>query len=152
MKAAAEDGTMPDTIELEARLENLPRMLEFVTACARRCGLAARSVHNLELAAEEALVNVCSYAYPAGQGKVRLECCCRDSGGLVLKISDKGKAFNPLEADRPDLESRVSRRQVGGLGIFMLRNLVEQVGYTRRGGRNVLTLEMGGEGEDPHGA
>jgi len=133
---------MPERVEFEARLENLPLMLEQVTGWARGCGLDGKKTRNLELAAEEALVNVYTYAYRQGEGKVTLDCRCRRARGLVLEIRDRGRAFDPLESRPPELDLDIEQRDVGGLGIFMLRQLVDRVGYRRSRGRNVLTLEM----------
>ncbi len=133
---------MPDCEQYDARLENLPRMLEQVTAWARRSGLDSKKVRNLELAAEEALVNVCTYAYGRRPGRVTICCRPRGDGGLELEISDRGRAFDPLGLPEPDLDPDVGRREVGGLGIFMLRRLADRVTYRRSRGRNVLTLEM----------
>ncbi len=133
---------MPDCVKYEARLENLPQMLAYVSACARRCGLGRDKARRLELAAEEALVNVCTYAYGKDRGQVALCCRAGTRGGLELEISDWGKAFDPLNLPEPDLDLDLERRDVGGLGIFMLRNMVDRVAYRRCRGCNVLTLAM----------
>ncbi len=93
----------------------------------------------LELAVEEAVVNICLYAYevPPGELLVRI---CPGEKSFVVELVDEGVPFDPLAVDEPDLRAAVEERAVGGLGIFLVRRVMDEVAYHRDGARNVLRL------------
>jgi serine/threonine-protein kinase RsbW len=124
-----------------ANLENIPPMVAFVAEAAEAAGVHAKRVMQLELATEEAVTNICSYAYEVPPGQVTIV-CARDAGTFRVDFVDNGVPFNPLEAAAPDLQAELENRQVGGLGIFLIRRLLDEVHYNRREGRNVLTLAV----------
>ncbi len=126
---------------LPARLDSLPGLLSPVRACAVGRGLSPQRVNDLELCLEEAVVNVFRYAYPDGPGEV--EVVCRPgTREFTIEIVDQGIPFNPLSLPSPDLDADIQRRPVGGLGVFLIRTLVDEVRYRREGGRNILTLTV----------
>ncbi len=129
-------------IERPALLEKLPEMLAFVTACARQYHLDGKKAQGLEIAAEEMLVNVCSHAYPDTVGTVTIRCRRVDDARLILEIIDSGTPFNPLETPEPDLDLSLENRPVGGLGIFIARQLTDEIRYERKGRCNILTLAV----------
>ena len=95
----------------------------------------------LELAAEEALVNVVSYAYPQGPGQVSVECRSED-GVFHMEIRDQGQPFDPTLGVAPDLSQGVEERGEGGLGIFFIKRFMDKMAYRRDGDSNVLALEV----------
>jgi anti-sigma regulatory factor (Ser/Thr protein kinase) len=100
----------------------------------------AAVTHDLQVVLDEALANVITHGYggdPGGEILVRLE---RLADSFVLEIEDAGTAFDPLQAPPPDLKAPLRRRQVGGLGMHFVRSLMDEVSYTRSGGRNRLRL------------
>ena len=127
-----------ERLELPARLENLSRFLEFATEKARKLGFGER-LPVIELVLEEALVNVIRYAATTAADRVVLEAGLGNEG-LKFTISDHGPAFNPLEAPSPDLESDLLERPVGGLGIHFIRELADDVHWSRKAGENRLQL------------
>ncbi|PKG31246.1 ATP-binding protein [Methanoregula sp.] len=128
------------TITLPARMENLRRLIQFVSGCARQCGYSESRTNEIELAAEEALVNICRYAYPEEAGDVALTCRRSGRGRIVIKIEDSGIPFNPLSIPEPDLRPDIARRKAGGLGIFLMRKMVNEIRYRRDTGKNILTF------------
>ncbi|MBK9966982.1 MAG: ATP-binding protein [Holophagales bacterium] len=94
---------------------------------------------DLELAAEEALMNVCLHAYGGQGGEVALR-AERTGEGFVLEIEDSGPPFDPLSAEAPDTTLPLEAREIGGLGILLVRRVTDQVRWRREKGRNVLTL------------
>lgn len=127
-------------ITLAAKSENLPRFLEYIKEEARRAGFSDKGVHDIQLAAEEAVVNVINYAYPAGKGgDIELSCALKE-GALEIQIADSGIPFNPLERAEPDINAPLAERGIGGLGIYMFRRLMDTVAYRREDDRNILTL------------
>ena len=98
--------------------------------------LAAR----IHLALEEAVSNVIMYAYPEGTaGTMDLD-AVRDGNRLRFTLSDRGKAFDPTAAPRADLTVPLEKRPTGGLGIHLIRSIMDSIRYQRQDGKNVLTM------------
>ena len=95
----------------------------------------------LNLALEEAVTNVVMYAYPAGEeGDVDIVAALSE-GSLLFTISDKGIPFDPTKKEDADITLGVEERQIGGLGIFLVRQLMDTVEYERKDGYNILTMK-----------
>ena len=93
-----------------------------------------------ELAFDEILANITGYAYEDSEEHA-IEVACRwDGQTLTAEVVDDGRPFDPLSAEAPDLEAGIDDREVGGLGLFLVRQLMDEVGYRREGGRNRLSL------------
>lgn len=122
-----------------ASIENIPQMVAFVAETAEAYGVHPKRVMHLELATEEAVTNVCSYAYQVPPGKVWIHVSQAESSVRVDFIDD-GVPFDPLAADAPDLQSDLDKREIGGLGIFLIRRVLDEVHYSRRDNQNVLSL------------
>ena len=86
-------------------------------------------VLKLQLAIEEACTNIIKYAYPRETGKITISCEVRDNS-LIITIRDKGIPFNPLSVPVPDIEVEMEKRQVGKLGLHLIRNLMDDVSYS----------------------
>ena len=119
--------------------EELPVMMEFVLDQAQRAGLGGHALFQIELAVEEILTNIIKYAYAEAAGDMEVECGLGPDG-FWLVFRDQGPAFNPLEVDDPALDAGVQERQVGGLGLFLVRKFMDQVEYQRQGEANVLRV------------
>lgn len=95
----------------------------------------------VRLCAEEVTENIVNYAYENGQGYVvvgtRLE-----NGRLILYFRDEGIPFNPLEKDDPDTTASAEERQIGGLGIYICKKMMDKINYTFEHGCNKLSMEM----------
>ena len=126
-------------------LENLYGMLGFITEEAASAGLEERDFQGIELAAEEALINVISYAGldPKDEKSVCITCepVTKDNAkkGVKIVIMDNGVPYNPLPKD-VDLTSELEDRQIGGYGVFLILKLMDSVEYARGDGKNILTL------------
>jgi anti-sigma regulatory factor (Ser/Thr protein kinase) len=122
-------------------MENLGRLMQFVTAFAEEQGFQQKKIQAIELATEEALVNIFNYAYPDGEaGEVELRCKMDNDHHLVMEISDTGLPFDPESLSEPDLDATISGRAIGGLGVFFIRKMVDEMKYRREGEKNILTL------------
>ncbi len=126
---------------LPSRLEGLDDLADFVDACARESRVPDARLVALRLLVEEAFVNVCSYAYPGGEGPVEVTCEAPD-GRFVLEVADRGLPFDVLAVPTPDVTLDVDARRVGGLGVLFIRTFSDVVSYRREGDRNVLRLEL----------
>ncbi len=123
-----------------AKMEHFESMMSFIEEGARGQGFEGKILNKIKLAGEEILINVIKYAYAGGEGDIEISCGAAQPGGLELRISDSGIAFDPLEKKDPDINASVDERQIGGLGIYMTKQIMDDVRYERRGEKNVLTL------------
>lgn len=94
----------------------------------------------LKLACEEIVVNVTSYAYPEGSDGF-LDVYIRKDDRIVIRFEDGGVPFNPLEHEDPDTTQPWDERPIGGLGIFLVRSMMDDVRYTYENQKNALTIE-----------
>ena len=124
-----------------ASIETIPDIVGFVSETAAAMGVHPKRVMHLELAVEEAAVNICSYAYeiPPGEVTIRIS---RETEVVRIELIDVGVPFDPLAADAPDIKSELENREVGGLGIFLIRRMLDEVHYSRSGNRNILSLAV----------
>ena len=99
-----------------------------------------RTLHALTLALDEIFTNILSYAYKDGGSHEITAHIDFEPGTLKARVEDDGDAFNPLDVPPVDITRPMGEREVGGLGIHLVRSLMSQVEYTRTGGKNVLTL------------
>ena len=130
------------TITIPAQMHCLAQGTAFVVACATAAGFPLTRVREIELAAEEVLVNICSYAYPDDAGTIAIRCTQDDTQQLLIEFSDTGKPFNPLDLPVPDLMADVEQRPVGGLGILFIRTMIDRVTYSREGERNIVLFVL----------
>ncbi len=138
---SSEPTRPPVCVLLPARLENLSRFISPVLIAARTLSLGEDRLNDLELALEEVLVNIFTHAYPEEEGMVQVT-CQKAEKDLVVSIEDDGVAFNVTETPPPDLDSDVLDRPLGGLGVHLVKNLMDAVFYRRKGGRNILELRL----------
>lgn len=97
-----------------------------------------KDIHRFLIASDEVFSNVCRYG---GAGEVMVECSVEEDGAHLI-FEDDGTAFNPLEKPDPDTGETLESRKAGGLGIFMVRKLMDEVSYERTGGKNRLTMTI----------
>ncbi|HEY6049773.1 MAG TPA: ATP-binding protein [Thermoanaerobaculia bacterium] len=126
--------------EVEATLENLPRLRAFVDEECRAAGGDARSCGDLKLAVDEACTNVIEHGYAGKPGTIRLSAA--ESGGrLTVVVEDRGRAFDPRGVAAPDLSDDWENRRIGGLGWHLIRSCVDEIRYEPgEDGGNRLTL------------
>ena len=118
----------------------LTRIGERVDAFGHECGLSHDETAQINLVLDEMVSNVIKYGY-ADAEEHRIDVTVTvDSHSVQISIEDEGKAFNPLEAPVPDLDLSIEERPIGGLGVFLVRSIVDTFDYRREGNRNVVTL------------
>ena len=128
-------------IILEAGVENLETLIQFVSNFARARKFPSERRIRIELAVEEALVNIFNHAYKENQtGDVKITCTFRDDADLIVEIRDSGPPFDVHSLTDPDLNMDLSQRPIGGLGVFLMKKMADQVLYRREGDENILTL------------
>ena len=131
-----------DELELEAKTENLEEVQTFIDERLERVGFPLKAQMEIDVAVEEIFVNIASYAYAPeeGRAKVIVEVSA-DPGSVSITFVDQGMPYNPLEKEDPDISAPASEREIGGLGIFMTRKLMDDVLYEYKDGQNILTLK-----------
>ena len=130
----------PRRLVLHNDIQQLSRLPEFVESIGKEKGLEPETVSQINLALEEAVTNVILYAYPQGtDGLVEIE--ARAEGkALEFVISDSGTAFDPTARKDADIHASLQDRPIGGLGIHLIRHIMDSVRYERKNDRNVLTI------------
>jgi len=113
---------------------------EFATAQARQAGFPGARVDEIELVVEEVVANICHYSYGDRLGNVELACRSIAGPALELIFIDGGRPFDMLSLPEPNLAVEIDQRGLGGVGVPMMRALVDQASYRRDGERNVLSL------------
>ena len=122
-------------------IATIPQLKDFVDTVAKEAGMEEMETMTLNLAIEEAVVNVMNYAYPKDtKGTVDIETTF-NNGCITFVISDSGMAFDPTAKEEPDTTLTAEERPIGGLGIFLVRQFTDAVGYERREDRNILTVK-----------
>lgn len=126
--------TLPNDINAVSQLN------EFIDMLCEELGIDMPTNMALNLALEEAVVNVMSYAYLEGtKGEVGVEAAA-DDDRIVFVITDSGKPFDPTKKDEVDTTLPLEERSIGGLGIHLIRQIMDEVKYQRRENQNILTL------------
>jgi serine/threonine-protein kinase RsbW len=126
------------TMALPAQLTSVTQWLAFVANCAIAEGVPPKRVAEIELAVEEALVNICQYAYRNNTGDVEVRCTRDGAQRFLIEIIDAGEPFNILTLPPPEPMADLDQRPVGGLGVLLIRSLVDTIAYRREGSRNIL--------------
>lgn len=137
---AEEERLGAEEAQFDGILESLPAVLGFVERACRRAEADEEACFALKLATEEAFVNIVDHGGPQAGRPVRLR--FREDGGRgILTITDHGRSFSPDEARVPDLAADWRQRPVGGLGLHLVRSMVDDLDYrSDRRGANTLTL------------
>ena len=131
---------MTNTLYIKNELEQLTRLYAFLDRQAVAYGLEELQLMQVKLALEEAVTNVILYAYPDKKDQdIRID-MSYENKRLTIVITDTGTDFNPLERQEPDLTLSLEERPIGGLGIYLVKQLMTEVTYKRSAGKNILTM------------
>ena len=126
-------------LEIESKLENLAVIGDFITGSMREFGLADRKIFEIQMAVDEACTNIINYGYTVDVGMINISCRRRDEDVIVV-IKDRAKPFDPTSVPPPDLDASLEERKIGGLGVYFMKTLVDEVKYEFKDGKNVLTM------------
>lgn len=129
------------SIKLSADLKNLIRLTSFVSEYARERGITEERGVDIQIAVEEAFVNICNYAYVGGRGEVEVN-CSSNGDSFVIEIIDSGVPFDITVLEDPDVTADISEREIGGLGGLLIRKLMDMAVYRREGNKNILRLTV----------
>lgn len=129
------------TLALKNNIDEINRLHTFIEEVGEAFELPMKVVLNLNLVLEEAVTNVIMYAYPQEQNEHIYLTAKKQDDRLVFVLTDSGKAFDPTQTPDADITLSADERQIGGLGIFLIRKIMNEVKYERIDDKNVLTLE-----------
>ncbi len=132
---------MEKSIILANDISEIGKLNEFIEEIGNELSLSPEVVFNLNLVLEEAVVNIINYAYPKEEHQFIYLSAKLHEGSIVLVLTDTGKEFDPTMAPEADITLSADEREIGGLGIFLIRQIMNEVKYERIEGKNVLTLE-----------
>lgn len=131
-------------LTVEAAIGNMEQVTGIIEEQLDAAGCPMKIIMKILVCVEEAYVNIANYAYGESKGlcTVEIETGSKDETSYVrIQLRDSGKPFNPLEQEDPDITLSADDREIGGLGIFMVKNIMDKVDYTYEVNENILTME-----------
>ena len=132
---------MRKEMSIKNQVQELDRVARFIEEIGEELSLDMELQMNLNLVMEEMVSNIIFYAYPEGvEATIELSAEC-DGQELTFVLSDQGRAFDPTLKENFDMDVNPAERELGGMGIFIVKNIMNQVTYQRLEGRNLLTMK-----------
>lgn len=136
-------------LTFDADFKNLDEIREFVGEVAQRIGFSEKEVYSIQLAADEASTNIIEHAYAGVRdGKIEIDCSVTDKE-LKIVMHDNGKPFDPSSVPEPNVKAELSERKIGGLGMYLMRQLMDEVNYessSEEGNTLTMIKRKGGAG------
>jgi len=128
-------------VTFDANFDNLDEIREFVAEAARQIGFSEKEIYTIQLAADEAGSNIIEHAYAGIRGgKLEIECIISEDE-LTIIMRDHGRSFDPSSVPEPNVKADLSERKIGGLGMYLMRKLMDEVKYeTTAETGNILTM------------
>ncbi|MGB8983449.1 MAG: ATP-binding protein [Anaerolineales bacterium] len=128
-------------VQFAAKFEFLDDIREFVGDIARAGGFSDKDVYNIQLATDEAASNIIEHAYKNDPSEILKLSGEMQGDTITITLTDYGESFDPSVVPMPDLKADLSSRKIGGLGIFLMRKLMDEVHYESKPDKsNVLTM------------
>lgn len=132
---------MKQHIEIKNEISEISRLAEFVERIGEQLELESALVMNLNIVLEEAVANIILYAYPEKSDEVITIMVEKIDNMLIFTITDHGVEFDPTVVPQADITLSAQERPIGGLGIFLIKKIMNEVEYQRIDGNNVFTLK-----------
>ena len=126
-------------ITLDALIDNIPRLTEYVDEYLDELDCPMKARVQIDVSIDELFCNIASYAYPGSVGQATVRADYAD-GRFTLTFIDRGVPYNPLLKEDPDTSLSVDERQIGGLGIFMVKKAMDGMDYEYSDGRNIVSV------------
>ena len=133
----------PKRITVKATIENVQKVTDFVNEELESLGCSMKAQMQIDIAIDELFGNIANYAYGTGEGTATVEVHGRleEPAQVWITFKDQGVPYNPLAKDDPDVTLSVEERQIGGLGIFLVKKTMDDISYEYRDGKNILTIK-----------
>lgn len=142
---------MNGRIALKNDLAEIPRLADELQTFAAANQVSDGTLFAVNLALEELITNTISYGFSDGGEHLITIALALDGDDLCVRVEDDASAFNPLECAEPNLDAPIEERAVGGLGVHLVRTLMDDVRYERVEGRNILSMrKRATDGGAPH--
>ena len=123
---------------IEANIANMNEVLNFVNGQLDGCSPKIRN--QIAVSVDEIFSNIARYAYHPGSGSAVVRITVGDDV-VTIEFEDSGVAYDPLSTDTPDTTLPAEEREIGGLGIFIVKNIMDSVRYRRNGNKNIITIK-----------
>lgn len=128
-------------IILPARLDSWEQVYDFLNENLDRMNCSKKVRTQVLVAAEEIYVNIARYAYKEEDGIVSVKITrSEETGQITITFTDNGIRYDPLKRENPDITLSAEERQIGGLGIYMVKQMMDEVKYRYEDGKNILTI------------
>ena len=128
-------------LRIEANTDNLNKVMAFIDEQLEGTGCSFKTQTKIDVSVEEIFVNIAHYAYPGSSGDAVIGIdISGDPGTVTVQFSDEGIPYDPLSKEDPDVKATLEEREIGGLGIFMVKKTMDSMSYEYKDGKNVLTL------------
>lgn len=128
-------------LAVEAKTENVDRVIEFINEELDKLGCLSKIKIELNVAVDELFANIANYAYKSGIGKVKIRVEVKDDPkAIVVTFIDNGVPFNPLNKADPNVALSAEERDIGGLGIYIVKKTMDKVEYEYKDNQNILTI------------
>ena len=127
-------------LTVKASNESLPEVIAFLDEFLESVDCPVGDIMKLELVTEEIFVNIANYAYDESEGNAEITAGF-DGSSVSLTFIDSGRQYNPLEKDDPDITLSAEDRQIGGLGIFLVKKNTDEAEYEYKDGKNIFTVK-----------
>ena len=129
------------TMILTAEVDRMDDVLDFINAELEAHDVPMKVIMQIDIAVEELFVNIAHYAYNPEVGEAAVTVDVQEEPrGAVIRFVDRGKPYDPLSREDPDVTLGVEERQIGGLGIYMVKKSMDEVSYAYEDGQNILTI------------
>lgn len=126
---------------LTAEVDRMDEVLDFINAELEAHDVSMKAIMQIDIAVEELFVNIAHYAYNPEIGEATVTVDVQEEPrSAVIRFIDRGKPYNPLSREDPDVTLDVEERQIGGLGIYMVKKSMDEVSYAYEDGQNILTI------------
>lgn len=129
-------------LTVDAKIENLDPVIDFLDEHLEEWQCPMKIMTQINIAAEEIFVNIAHYAYGEGTGDAKITIECKNDS-VEITFTDSGTPYNPLEREDPDVTLSAEERQIGGLGIYIVKKSMDSVNYEYTDGHNVFTMRKG---------
>ena len=126
-------------LTIDAKIENLDEVIDFVDGFLEEMDCPMKTMTQIDVAVEEIFVNIAHYAYGACEGDAHISITDED-GVAEITFKDNGTPYDPLSRPDPDTTLSAEERQIGGLGIYIVKKTMDSVSYEYRDGFNVFTI------------
>jgi serine/threonine-protein kinase RsbW len=121
-------------------IEGIPAVSARFEGAMTACGYSPEEILDTQLAVEEIITNIIVHGYKKTDGEIHLSCSITRNR-IAIRIADTAPRFDPLSIPEPELEGDVDERKIGGLGIYLVRQVMDGISYQYENGNNILTLE-----------